>query len=136
MDKKEIPEKEPEDVCINCGGCCNHVAIELDKPESFDEFTEIIWYLMHKNIVVGIDHEDEWYIEFKTDCKARKNGKCSIYKLRPQICREYNPEECEHNGSGSAWKHEWHSREDFLEYLKEHNPKMHEKVINPKSYKD
>ena len=105
--------KEEQDKCENCGRCCNHIAIELDKPEDFDEFTEIIWYLMHKNIIVGIDHEDDWYIEIKTECKARIDEKCTIYELRPNICREYNTDGCELHGDGSSWKHEWKSREDF-----------------------
>ena len=134
----EIEETEDEkEPCINCGDCCNHIAIELDKPEDFDEFTEIIWYLMHKNIMVGIDHEDDWYIEIKTDCKARVDGKCSIYELRPQICRDYKSHEgCEYHGEGSSWKNEWRTREDFLNYLKEHNPKIYEKVMNTENYKD
>ena len=136
-DDEEDDDEEQEDPCVNCGGCCNHIAIELDKPEDFDEFTEIIWYLLHKNITVGIDHEDDWYIEIPADCKARVDGKCSIYELRPQICRDYKSNEgCEFHGKGSAWKHEWKSREDFLEYLKEHNPEMYEKVMNKENYKD
>ena len=122
--------------CAGCTICCRHIAIELDKPETFDEFTEIVWYLMHKNIIVAIDDKDEWYIEFKTDCKAlNKEKKCDIYELRPNICRDYDPEECERNGEGSAWVHEFHTREDFLKYLEKHNPKMHEKILNPKNYK-
>ena len=137
IEDDDIDEEKGKEPCVNCGDCCNHIAIELDKPEDFDEFTEIIWYLMHKNIIVGIDHEDDWYIEIKTDCKARVDGKCAIYELRPQICRDYKSDEgCEYHGEGSAWKHEWHSREDFLNYLKEHNPEMYEKVINPKNYKE
>ena len=91
---------------------------------------------MHENIIVGIDNENEWYIEFKTKCKAlQDDGKCSIYELRPQICRDYDPEECERNGEGSVWKHKFENREDFLKYLEKANPKMHKKIINTKSYK-
>jgi Fe-S-cluster containining protein len=122
--------------CVGCTICCRHVAIELDKPDDFDEYTEIIWYLMHENIMVAIDHEDEWYIEFKTNCKALDGDrKCSIYDLRPNICRGYDPEECEYHGEGSAWKHEFHSREQFLRFLKKYNPKMYERVINKTNYK-
>ena len=127
--------KKDIEKCENCGECCNHIAIEIDKPKDFDEFTEIIWYLMHENITVGIDHEDDWYIEFKTPCKARINGKCEIYNLRPQICRDYTAEDCELHGEGSSWKNEWKSREDFLAYLKIHNPEIYEKVMNPENYK-
>ena len=132
MEDDDETEEKPD--CKNCGGCCNHIAIELDKPKDIDEYTEIIWYLMHKNIMVGIDHEDDWYIEFKAECKARIDNKCAIYDSRPHICKEYESEECELHGEGSAWKHEWHSREDFLDYLKEHNPEIYEKIINSENY--
>lgn len=122
--------------CAGCTICCRHIAIELDKPDTFEEFTEIIWYLMHENVVVGIDHEDEWYIEFKTKCKAlNKDNRCDIYELRPQICRDYDPEECERNGEGEVWKYCFTNREEFLKYLEKANPGMHKKILDTKSYK-
>ena len=129
-----MAEEKPS--CVGCTVCCRHIAIELDKPEDFDEFTEIIWYLMHKKVMVAIDEENDWYIEFKTDCKAlNKDGKCNIYELRPNICRDYDPEECEFNGEGSAWKHEFNSREDFLKFLETYNPEMLKKILDKTQYK-
>ena len=49
-----------------------------------------------KVLVVYIDHEGDWYLEFRTVCRhLTPSGTCGIYAERPLICEEYSWEECE-----------------------------------------
>lgn len=82
--------------CSSCDGkCCKYVVLEIDEPEDLEDFENIKWFICHKDVKVFIDEEGEWYIEFSTPCKfLDKNNLCTIYEKRPQICRDYNVNEC------------------------------------------
>ncbi len=97
-------EKKGKMTCENCPAlCCKYVSIEIDVPEDLDDFENIKWYVIHKNINVYVDEDDEWYIEFLTPCEyLREDNKCSVHEeftenpeiKRPKICKEYSAEEC------------------------------------------
>jgi len=87
-----LPEGNP---CEGCDHCCRYVSIQIDTPRSRRDFEHIRWYLLHKNISVMIDWEGDWLIQFDTPCEWLVEGRCSHYRLRPDICREYDPAECE-----------------------------------------
>lgn len=113
-----------KNLCNGCDLCCRHVAIEIDPPEDKEGWNNIIWYVMHENIFVGIDEDNDWLIEFKTKCKALNKHNCKIYKDRPNICRSYSIENCEISGEGSPYKVLFTKREDVLEYCKKNNIKI------------
>lgn len=104
--------------CKQCGGCCNHVAIELDKPTSKDDYHTIMWFLVHKNVKVWVNDEGEWYLEFLTNCKWYSKKGCKKYKKRPKMCRDYCSSECVKNGSGKAEKDSFTTRDQFIRFLK------------------
>ena len=83
---KESNFKPP---CDKCGGrCCKYVAVQLEKPRAKSDHEHIKWYLLHKNVNVFVDHDKNWFVEFRTPCLAQKlNNKCKVYELRPDICR-------------------------------------------------
>lgn len=84
--------------CFRCSRCCHNVSIEVDEPETDSEIDEYIWMLLHKNIRVYINDE-KWYVEFITPCRMiGSGGECTIYEKRPDLCREYDPENCLRNG--------------------------------------
>ncbi|GAG06473.1 unnamed protein product [marine sediment metagenome] len=107
--------------CNECNAeCCRDVSIEVDKPESFDDFETLKWFLAHKNIEIYVDHEGDWMVEFKTDCKnLDENNKCRVYTNRFKICRGHEPDECVINGSGEHFKRVFKKEEDVDEYMKE-----------------
>ncbi len=107
--------------CKNCGRCCNHVAIELDRPTSKQDYQEILWFLLHKDVRVFVDDENDWYVEFLTPCEWRKNGMCMNHSRRPSVCRDYSPEECVTNGEGNAEKLSFDTHDDFIRFLKKKN---------------
>lgn len=90
--------------CDSCGKCCNHVTIELDTPRSKADFEEIKWFVIHKDVSVFVDDDKVWHIQFNTPCNALKDNMCDIYDKRPEVCREYDPDECENNGIGKYYK--------------------------------
>lgn len=67
-------EKLPKHNCKNCGGCCGPVPINADEKK------HIQMYVDSHNVKVNRLHD-------KLTCKFRVDGKCSIYPVRPMLCR-------------------------------------------------
>jgi uncharacterized protein len=107
--------------CEKCGAvCCKHVALEIDKPTTKQDFDHIRWYLLHQNIEVFIEDDGKWYLKFETPClRLNKNGSCGAYNERPVICRGYPPEdgECEYEGADTYYKHRFCSAEEFEAFM-------------------
>lgn len=81
--------------CHECSAlCCRYYALQIDTPESEEDFEAIRWYLMHGSTWVWVD-EGDWYLQVEQECRnLGPSGSCLIYEDRPQICREYGlPEE-------------------------------------------
>lgn len=106
--------------CEGCNGkCCRYVAMEIDVPESLEDFEDIKWYVLHKNVCVYVDEDSEWHIEFITPCEhLNENGLCGIYEKRPEICRKYSHDECpHHNDYEEIFRFE--KLEDIEKYIKD-----------------
>lgn len=82
--------------CKGCpGSCCKYIVIELDTPRSKKDFEEIRWFVTHKNVLVYVEEDGTWNVEFTTPCEfLGKNNLCTIYEKRPEICKKYDHEEC------------------------------------------
>jgi len=121
-DPKTIPPEVNRALCEGCTICCEHVAMEIDEPEDEEDFQNIMWYVMHENVVVFIDEDEEdWYVEFKTRCKALgENCLCKFHSERPKICIEYSQDNCEKHGEGTPYKHLFKKREEVIDYVREH----------------
>jgi len=89
-----------DDQCQNCDAkCCKYFCFEIDKPDTFEEFEDIRWFLCHEGVSIHID-EGDWYISIDNPCKMLdENNKCTIYDTRPMICRNYSMDNCD-NASG------------------------------------
>lgn len=107
-------------LCASCDLCCRYVAIEIDKPTCKKDYDQIIWQLLHKNVRIFVDWDNDWYVEFITPCMALdlKTKLCRIYNDRPMICREHSQDECVKYGDGPAEKYYFKSADDFIKYLK------------------
>jgi Fe-S-cluster containining protein len=108
-----LPEGNP---CEGCDHCCRYVSIQIDRPTTKHEFDNVRWYLLHKNVSVMIDYEGDWLIQFDTPCRWLVDGRCTHYELRPEICRDYDPAECERY-AGPAEKVLLRTPEDLARYL-------------------
>lgn len=102
--------------CKKCSACCYNVSVEVDKPEDREEIEEYVWMLLHENIGVYIS-DDKWYVEFLTKCKSLdKTGICTQYDERPQICRDYDPENCLKHGEEEYYEHYFKDHKELLKY--------------------
>lgn len=116
---KILPDEVNKDLCSGCSDCCEYVALEIDRPTCNKDYDNIYWYLLHENIVVFADEDNDWYIEFKTKCKnLKKNQLCGDYQNRPNICREYSPKECTRWGDDPEDKYRFENAKQFLDWLK------------------
>ncbi len=105
--------------CNECGGkCCEYVAIEIDKPTSKSDYDNVRWYLVHRNVNIFIDHDSKWFIEFRTPCEKQQFDKrCSIYEIRPKICRDHGNVEGECEFYDNPYKKYFKTAEEFQLYL-------------------
>jgi len=113
-------EVRPMD-CVACGGgCCKHIALEIDKPTSKQEYDNIRWYLVHKNVSVTVDHDNEWLLVFHTPCeRLDENYRCTHYDERPRICKDYPSKDnyCEYQTDEPTFKREFNTVEEFEAWL-------------------
>ncbi len=106
--------------CAKCSKCCRNVSIEVDEPSDDKEIDEYVWIIMHENIRLYIE-EDKWYLEILTPCKMLEDDRqCSIYADRPEVCREYETENCLKNGDEDYFDVLFTNPGELKAYWKEH----------------
>ena len=93
-------------LCEHCAAaCCRYIALPIDKPKSGRDYDDIRWYLMHEGVTVFVE-EGDWYVQFQTRCKnLGADNLCTIYETRPEICREYEPGECDYSVGTYGYDH-------------------------------
>ena len=116
--KKLSEDKLNKKLCGKCTKCCEYINIPLDMPTTEEEFDNILWYLLHKNVYVWIGKQNKWYVRFNTPCRPLKKGRCEEYSARPMLCREYCQKICEKHRPAKDEKRAFHTREELLAYLK------------------
>ncbi|MDX9981999.1 MAG: YkgJ family cysteine cluster protein [Lentisphaeria bacterium] len=104
--------------CAQCNArCCRYMAIKVDTPRTADDYDDVRWYLLHRDVRVLVDTDGIWYVAFDTPCeRIGKDGRCLQYDARPQICRDYpkgNP--CE--GTSALFVHDFNTVDEFDGWL-------------------
>jgi Fe-S-cluster containining protein len=110
--------------CKDCkSDCCKYIAVEIDEPETPEEFDEIRWFVAHENVRVYKDSDEDWLVEFVTPCKMLdEHNNCKIYGKRPKICDEHGMDECVQNGEGDVELILFETVEQVEEYMKKKFP--------------
>lgn len=104
--------------CNECSDCCKYVAIEVDKPTCKKDYSDIFWYLYHKDISVFIDHDKSWNLEIRNPCEALNGtGKCTVYDERPIICRKYDLDTCTTHSEGEYYLEKFDTPGQLKNYL-------------------
>ena len=116
--KKPNEDELNKKLCGRCTKCCEYVNIPLDMPTTEEEFDNVLWYILHKNVYVWISKKNKWFVRFNTPCKPLKKGRCKEYSTRPMLCREYDQKKCENYKIQKELKCAFHTKEEFLSYLK------------------
>jgi len=120
--EKDISHQKNRLLCHGCDDCCRYIAVEIDRPTAKSDYQNIIWFLLHKNVRVYIDWENDWLLEFVTPCKELDSqGLCKNYANRPGMCRDYNQKDCTKYNAKSAEKISFNCADDFKRYLKKKN---------------
>jgi len=116
-----VSRKKNKLTCESCKGtCCRYIAIQIDAPTSKREYDHMRWYLLHRGVHVFVDHDGDWFVEFKTDCsELTDDNVCGAYGKRPRICREHGDIDgiCEFHAEGEPHKHRFSSAREFEAYL-------------------
>lgn len=112
-------------LCDGCDECCRYIALQIDKPKTEEDYDHILWFLLHENVHVYVDWEDDWLLEFATPCKMldKKTRLCTIYNRRPQICRSHRQSECVRHDPVPAEKLSFRSADEFKKYWKDRKEK-------------
>jgi Fe-S-cluster containining protein len=125
MSETQIKEREVID-CKTCeGNCCKYFALQLDTPETPEDYDHLRWYMAHQQVVLFIEKGD-WYLQVNTPCRFLKpDHTCGMYEKRPQICRDYGWDEngdAECHGTDKPCDHDEYfaSLEELEAYLTRH----------------
>jgi len=120
--------KTKKNLCFDCDAlCCREVAVSISTPRTKDDFDEIKWLVCHKNTNVYKDHDNDWLVEFATDCEhLDEDFRCKIYDKRPFVCREHKNTDCIKNSDNYHQKI-FRNLEDVEAYLNEKNYKWMQK---------
>lgn len=106
--------------CSACNArCCRYFCFEIDEPETFEEFEDVRWYLLHENVTVHID-EGDWYISILNACKELgEDNRCGSYEDRPLICRSYSQDNCDATGGDYEYEQLFETPEQLEAYARE-----------------
>lgn len=121
---KETSEGQSEKKsCNRCSRCCSYFCVEIDEPESRDEFDDLAWIIAHEGVAIHICDGD-WQLIVYNRCKyLLPEGGCGIYDTRPRICREHTPGDCEfdqeHEHDYDDIEHVFRTMDDLWNYRKE-----------------
>ena len=75
--------------CLTCpANCCRNIILPIALEVNEDQKR---WIELH-GLQVEIKQEDDLkiaYLKVETPCSKLKDFKCTIYKDRPQVCKDY-----------------------------------------------
>lgn len=119
--------------CSICGFCCTDEALDIKEPDAnrisrnlkIDKVTFYEKYTYY--------NEETQHISMKMPCPFYRENRCSIYEIRPEMCRNYpvfitenfRVRIVEIEGCALAT----HFKEAFFEYLKVNNPEDYAKAL-------
>ena len=68
--------------CEVCGSCCRYLLFPIEDDPDLHR-----WVRLHGLEVIE-DRYGVWYAKVETPCTALSGRECSIYDVRPEMCRE------------------------------------------------
>jgi Fe-S-cluster containining protein len=77
--------------------CCRYITTVLEPPRRKVDFDELGWFVSHEGVSVYVQGR-RWHLQVATRCRYLTPGNlCAIYDTRPDVCRDYDPKDCEHD---------------------------------------
>ncbi len=93
-----------ENKCSLCTGsiCCTYITQHIDTPRSKQDFRQLLWQVSHRNVKLYKD-SDGWTLLVDGHCQHLEiDGRCGIYKDRPDICHQHSNSYCEFDAPAEA----------------------------------
>ena len=104
--------------CHRCARCCRYFCFEIDRPDTYEEFEDIRWYLCHEGVSIHID-EGDWFMSIENRCKMLGQDEiCTIYSQRPLICSTYDPHSCDYTDDEYGYDEEFLTPEEIEQYAR------------------
>lgn len=98
--------------------CCHYIIVKIPAPRTRADHEEIRWWVAHEGISVHIAQR-KWYLQVLARCHhLRPDNLCGIYERRPQVCRDYDPSNCEFTAPLDI-EREFNTLEEYDRYLEE-----------------
>ena len=102
--------------------CCGYVSMEIDEPETREDFEYNLWMIAHRKVSFYID-EQKWHINFNSPCQfLGKDQKCKIYDKRFSVCRNHKTDACEVTGDYDFTEY-FKTYDELLNYIKKKHPR-------------
>jgi Fe-S-cluster containining protein len=111
-------------LCEQCtAACCRYVSLPIDKPTRARDYDDIRWYLLHEHLSVFVEDGD-WYLQIQTPCRhIGPDNLCQVYETRPEICREYQPKDCDYAAGPYQYEHHFTHAEQIEAYYEKRTGK-------------
>jgi len=110
--------RDRDDKCEDCPAlCCKYIALEIDEPEDKEDFDNLRWYLIHRDVSVYVVDGD-WHLCVDVPCRYLDGNRCTIHEEKPLLCRRHDPDECEFNNPDFELDLEFRSWEELKKYMK------------------
>lgn len=122
--------------CLGCSNCCEYVIVHIHTPKTVQDFSDVYWYVIHKDVWVFVDHDGDWNVQFNTPCDKLKNRRCGVYERRPTVCRDYSPSDCPRYNLDPAEKYLFKDETDLFRYMAEKRPKLFEKFAEKNNLRE
>lgn len=112
-----------DEQCGQCdSSCCRYYCFEIDKPDTYEEFEDVRWYLTHAKTSVHIDEDGDWCILIENPCtwleQTPRGLRCRNYEHRPLICRKFSPASCEFTRGGYDYEELFETPEQLEAYAR------------------
>jgi len=106
--------------CRGCDGkCCRYFTVPLEKPEDWDDFDALRWYILHEGVSIYVDDDGDWYVNVDVPCRALgADNMCRIYNTRPDICRDHTDDVCEKYGGEYDFREHFRSEKELVAYAR------------------
>ncbi len=92
--------RQADNKCDLCTSslCCTYFTQQIDTPRSKYDYEHLLWQISHEHVKIYKD-DDGWYLLVTTKCRhlVEPGGRCGIYPVRPQICRDHDNDYCEYD---------------------------------------
>ena len=111
--------EDVDPLCRQCQAkCCRYFCFQIDTPDSFEEFENLRWFLLHEGIGIHVD-EGNWFISIDNKCRHLvDDGRCADYADRPVICRQYHTDNCDATNGDYEYDEVFTSAEQVAAYAR------------------